>query len=37
MTEDARIRTAIGTLGTVRYGEREIGPTGAQIPSFQKR
>jgi hypothetical protein len=28
VTEDANIRTGIGTIATVRYGEQEIGPKG---------
>lgn len=31
VTEDANIKTAIGTRGTVRYGDKDIGPSGSQI------
>jgi hypothetical protein len=31
VTEDAYIRMAIGTRGTVRYGDKAIGPSGNQI------
>lgn len=31
ITEDAYIRTVIGTPGTVAYGDRNIGPSGSQI------
>jgi hypothetical protein len=29
VTEDVNIRTGIGTIASVRYGEQEIGPAGA--------
>jgi hypothetical protein len=31
VTEDAYIRTAIGTPGTVRYGDKDFGPSGSQF------
>jgi hypothetical protein len=31
VTEDAYIQQAIGTPGTVRFGDKEIGPAGSQI------
>jgi hypothetical protein len=31
VTEDAYIRTAIGTSGTVTYGDQHIGPSGSRI------
>ena len=32
VTEDAYIRTGIGTTASVRYGERDLGPAGALAP-----
>jgi hypothetical protein len=37
ISEDAYIRRGIGTYGTVRYGEKEIGPAGSQLRSMRKR
>jgi hypothetical protein len=37
VTEDAYIQHAIGTLGTVRYGDAEIGLAGSQIKSVRTR
>jgi hypothetical protein len=34
VTEDANIRTGIGTTASVRYGDREIGPGGV-LPDQQ--
>lgn len=31
VSEDAHIRTGLGTLGTVRYGDKDIGPSGSEI------
>src|SRR6185436_1528678 len=31
VTEDAYIGTAIGTPGTVRYGDKDVGPSGSQF------
>lgn len=36
VTQDAYIRQGIGTLGTVRYGDTEIGLAGSQIKSVRK-
>jgi hypothetical protein len=36
VSEDAYIRRGLGTLGTVRFGGKEIGPTGSLIKSYQK-
>lgn len=37
VTEDAYIRKAIGTSGTVRYGDTEIGLAGSQVKSIRTR
>lgn len=37
ISEDAYIQRGIGTLGTVRFGEKEIGPGGSLVKSVQKR
>ena len=37
VSEDAYIKTGIGTLGTVRYGDKDIGPSGSEIRLPQTR
>jgi hypothetical protein len=37
VTEDAYINTALGTLGTVRYGTRDIGPSGSEFGPIRRR
>lgn len=37
VSEDAYIHQAISTVGTVRYGEVDIGPAGSQIKSIRTR
>lgn len=37
VTEDAYISRAIGSLGTVRFGDANIGPSGSQIKTVRKR
>jgi hypothetical protein len=37
VTEDAYIRVAIGTPGTVAYGDKNIGPSGSQFKSDRTR
>jgi hypothetical protein len=37
ISEDAYIQRGIGTLGTVRFGDKEIGPGGSLVKSVQKR
>lgn len=37
ISEDAYIQRGIGTLGTVRFGDKEIGPGGSLVKSIQKR
>jgi hypothetical protein len=37
VTEDAYIHQAIGTFGTVRYGDTEIGLAGSQVKSIRMR
>ncbi|MGH9751738.1 MAG: neuraminidase-like domain-containing protein, partial [Blastocatellia bacterium] len=37
VTEDAYISRGIGTFGTVRFGDKEIGPAGSVMKSVQKR
>lgn len=37
VTEDAYIRTAIGTPGTVSYGDKIIGPSGSQFRADRRR
>ena len=37
VTEDAYIRQGIGTFGTVRFGEKEIGPSGSVMKSIRTR
>lgn len=37
VTEDAYIRTAIGTPGTVAYGDKHIGPSGSQFKADRRR
>ena len=35
VTEDAYIKTAIGTPGTVRYGNKDVGPSGSHVRSLR--
>jgi Neuraminidase-like domain/ABC toxin N-terminal region len=37
VTEDAYIRQGIGTSGTVRFGDKEIGPSGSVMKSIRTR
>jgi Neuraminidase-like domain len=37
VTEDAYIRRGIGSAGTVRFGDKEIGVAGSQMKSIRKR
>ncbi|HXA84465.1 MAG TPA: neuraminidase-like domain-containing protein [Candidatus Dormibacteraeota bacterium] len=37
ITQDAYIHQAIGTLGTVRYGDTEIGVAGSQVKTIRNR
>ena len=37
VTEDAYIARAIGSAGTIRFGNKEIGPTGSQVNIIQMR
>lgn len=36
VTEDAYITRGLGTPGTVRYGDKEIGPLGSQVKSLRR-
>lgn len=36
VTEDAYITRGLGTPGTVRYGDKEIGPLGSQVKSLHR-
>jgi hypothetical protein len=36
VTQDAYIHQGLGTLGTVRYGDTEIGSGGSQIKSVRR-
>jgi hypothetical protein len=37
ISEDAYIESAIGTSGTVRYGDKDIGPSGSEIRTIRVR
>jgi hypothetical protein len=37
VTEDAYIARGIGSVGTVRFGNKEIGPTGSQVNTMRTR
>jgi peptidoglycan hydrolase-like protein with peptidoglycan-binding domain len=37
VTEDAYINRGIGSMGTVRFGNQEIGPAGSQVNVIRKR
>jgi hypothetical protein len=37
ITEDAHIHRGIASMGTVTFGDKEIGPTGSQTRSTRTR